>query len=189
MTAFLPRRGIAMKSGLSVAALLLAGGSALQVVNPAMTAAPVSAALENDAHAALFAVAHVGPGEPVRRCIGVTNTGSTPADVGVSLERPPAGTGLANFSTVTIERGRRPAAVRGGSCGAFRPEAREAVFFTGRLDEVPVGLEAPVRDGGGPLAPREERAYRISWSVVDDPRAQGLTVGGVSFVWSPTAAA
>lgn len=106
------------------------------------------------------------PGDRVRACVTVRNTGDAPAAAAL-LARDVEG-GLAPFLALTVTRGRAP----GEGCAGFVPE--EPVF-AGRLSEFPARIEDALVDPAV-LAPGEARGLRFVLELADDPAAAGREV-------------
>jgi hypothetical protein len=169
---------------LSVVALLglLAVGTAQLATTAAASTAGASAVslVDDDGGAALFSSAGLSPGQVQAACVGLTAHGSVDPSTEVSLTADLQPGGLAPYLQVWVEQGTVPP---GGSCGAFAG----AVVWSGTLDRFPATGTAGIPTGWHPaVTPRS--VYRVTVTVLDDPRAQGLrTAAGFRWAFSEAA--
>jgi hypothetical protein len=151
------------------------------------TAASVTITEDVDARTPLFDLADWQPAEDgatVERCIGITNAGSIALPLTMRLDGPPAGD-LAEYVDVTIEHGARPTATDDATCGGFTSAGD---IYRGELADVPATADQRLAAGGTDLAPGEERAFRVTWTIQDTEEAEGKSVSGVDFLWETTSA-
>ena len=183
------RQGIALGGGLLIAsAVVLQSSSAAFTAQTGNAGNSWAAARVAISHAgsgsALFSATGLVPGSTDDKCVVVTYSGDTAADVrlfaAVTSTRP----GLEDFLDVTVERGTGNAA----DCNDFA--ASETPFATGTLATLAdtnssfatgLGSWTPAAAPAAP-APAPTSTYRISWTVQNDDDAQGKTAEA-TFTW------
>jgi hypothetical protein len=185
----LPGRAPGRRVGPALVALVLAAllglvgvGTAQLATTAAASTAGASAVslVDDDGGAALFSSAGLSPGVVQAACVGLTARGSVDPSTEVSLTADVQPGGLSPYLQVWVEQGAVPA---GASCGAFSG----SVVWSGTLDRFPATGTAGIATGWHPaVTPRS--VYRVTVTVLDDPRAQGLRTSA-SFRWAFSEAA
>jgi len=121
---------------------------------------------------------NAGPGSTATSTTILSYEGTLPANV--RLFASTSGTGLARFLSITLTRGT-------GRGPDFVPDptdytgAGPGVVYSGTLARFPSHWASGIVDPGT-WRQGETHAYRFRVTLVDDPRAQGLTAGA-SFHW------
>lgn len=125
--------------------------------------------------AALFTSTGLRPGRVERACVAlsVTGTPQPSSEVGLSAEVPRAE--LAPYLLLAVERG---VLADPASCASFSG----AGVWTGTLAQLPGTVATAVPTGWRP-AQLARTVFRITVTVLDDPRAQGLGAAA-TFVWA-----
>jgi hypothetical protein len=157
-----------------------AGTQRYGVPLPAQTqqfSAPDVSLRDDDAGRALFNADNLAPGSHLQDCVTVTYTGTAPTTV-LALGVTATGTLPAQLAT-TVERG------TGGKfedCSGFMPVQQ---VFSGSLAELAAIVDASNPTGlpVGAVARNEGTTFRISFVVSDSGVAQGATAGA-DFLWS-----
>jgi hypothetical protein len=166
-----------------VALLALAAvGTAQLATTAAASTAGASAVSLVDDHggAALFSSANLRPGSVQAACVGLTAGGSVDPSTEVSLTAAVHAGGLAPYLRVWVEHGAVPP---GGSCA----DLVGSLLWTGTLDRFPATGTAGIATGWRPALTQRD-VYRVTVSVLDDPRAQGLATSA-TFRWAFSEAA
>ena len=126
---------------------------------------------DDDSGSAMFSVSDMSPGSPVVECIDVTYTGSiVPATV--RMYGASGGTGLAGYLDTTIEMGTGGVF---GDCSSFVPSG--PAIYVGTIDGFSTAHSnwATGLATFAPAANPDNRVFRITVDVQNDPLAQGLT--------------
>ncbi|MGY1760488.1 hypothetical protein ACI79G_13075 [Geodermatophilus sp. SYSU D00779] len=167
-------RGAAWLVGAALCAHLTAGWVELPV-EPAAASTSAVSLVDDRGGAALFTSTGLRPGETETACVALAVTGSPRSTTEVTLSAQVAEDALAPYLFLTVER------------GALGDPARCASFtgvpaWSGTLAQLPrtaaSGIPTGWRPGGS-----ASTTYRVSVTVLDDPRAQGLRAAA-SFVWA-----
>lgn len=111
------------------------------------------------------------PGDTTTSITTIRYRGDDPAEIRVYGEVE--GTGLARYLHVTIARG-------SGEGAAWTPETGEPLF-EGTLAELPSAWDGGLT-GAGRWTDGDRGSFRISVTLLDDPRAQGRT-SDATFRW------
>ncbi len=177
------RRRLAPAVAAGLLAALLGGGAALAAagVLPLGTGAqsvPDVRLVDDDGGLPLFRVDGMRPGDAVTRCITIANQGRL--DARIALGGTVAGSGLAPYLGVVVERGPALAGVPLGSCAGFVPSGPPV--FSGPLSALPADPQAGARDPAA-VASNGRAAYRITAMLADDNGAQGK-VASVAFTFA-----
>jgi len=145
----------------------------------------VIALADDDADTAMFdAVADLGPGESVERCIQVDFTGSIDVEpIALYAAGTPSGA-LAPYLDLAVEVG----SATGDSfpsCATFTPSS---TLYTGTLASF-ASTHADYGSGLATWAPTgpSSRAFRVTVTVQDDPLAAGLATSW-AFTWEARSA-
>jgi hypothetical protein len=166
---------------LALAGLLTVGTAQVATTAAASTAGASAVSLVDDhGGTALFSSSALSPGAVQAACVGMTARGSVDPSTEVSLTADVRPGGLSPYLQIWVEQGAVPV---GGSCGAFTG----SVVWSGTLDRFPATGTAGIATGWHPaVTPRS--VYRITVTVLDDPRAQGLRASA-GFRWAFSEAA
>lgn len=143
--------------------------------------------IDDDAASALFTVPAMQPGDVVTRCINVNYTGSLDAATKM-YGAVTAGTGLADYINVEIERG---TGSTDAACTGFSSTASlwttagdgDLGVFTSTTTDYATGIDNWAVTGGGAT---DSASYRIQVELQNDNNAQGLT-STVSLTWEAQA--
>lgn len=138
---------------------------------------------DNDADGAVLSMANIKPADSQAGCIKVTYDGSLPASV--RLYGTTGGTGLDEFLTLKVTRGRFTTTPSFNSCANFEADATDylgqgsGVIYAGTLrgfaDDHASGIRDPHVDAAATWTDGEAHVYRFEVTLQDNDAAQGLT--------------
>ncbi len=173
---------------LAIAALALVPVSSMSANTGNGFAAGTVNLTDNDTGAAGLTLSSALPGTSDTSCIRVTYGGSL--DAGLRMYANVSGS-LAPYLTLKVTRG-TDASPSFDSCGSFTPDATDyrgfgpGVVYSGPLSAYPASYDVGVVDPPtGPVetwSPGENRSYKLTVTLGDDPAAQGLSAGA-TFSW------
>jgi hypothetical protein len=153
-------------------------------VNPNDTWAAGAVSLtDDDSNSAMFSASGLTPASsPLVKCIVVTYGGSVSAPVKL-YGAVPTGTGLGAYLNLTVEIGTVGAFVAG--CGAFSG----ATIFSGTIAAFATHTDwaSGVDSTWTPTAATQNRVFRFTVTVANDPLGNGLTCT-MPFTWEAQAA-
>lgn len=181
---------IRLQIGAGLTALALASTMVLQVSSAAFSdttdnsgnsvAAGTVVLADSDSGSAMYAVTNMKPGDTVERCIRVTYTGTLASSV--KLYGSVAGTGLATYLDMIVQRG----------SGLTSPGAADCTGFTSAAtiynDDITLAGFATAHtnyaNGAGAVAATENDTvdYRFVLTLQDNNSAQGLNASA-TFTW------
>ncbi|HYX96642.1 MAG TPA: hypothetical protein VE823_16380, partial [Geodermatophilus sp.] len=167
-------QGAAWLFGAALVAHLAAGWVELPV-EPAAASTSAVSLVDDRGGAALFTSTGLGPGATQTACVALAVTGAPRSTGEVTLSADVTEAALAPYLYLTVERGALGDPAR---CASFTGVAA----WSGTLAQLPrtaaSGIPTGWRPGGS-----ASTTYRVSVTVLDDPRAQGLRAAA-SFVWA-----
>jgi hypothetical protein len=170
----LSTRGAAWLIGAALLAHLAAGAVELPVEPAAATTSAVSL-VDDRGGTALFTSTDLRPGATETACVALAVTGSARSTGEVTLSAQVTEDALAPHLLVTVERGTLGDPAR---CASFTG----APAWSGTLAQLPRTAAAGIPTGWRP-GDSASATYRISVTVLDDHRAQGLRAAA-TFVWA-----
>lgn len=147
---------------------------------------------DNDGGSALLSMPAAQPGDSVTACEYVTYTGAAAAQM--RLYGSVAGTGLAQYLTLTVTRGTFSSAPAAGSCTGFTADATSwsgsgaGVVYSGPLSSFPASTGSaiidPVSTSAATWTSGEKHGYKLTLTLPSDVAsgAQGLTATA-GFTW------
>ena len=166
--------GAAWLVGAALVAPLTAGWLAVPV-EPAAARTSAVSLVDDRGGAALFTSTGLRPGQTETACVALAVTGSARASSEVTLSAEVTEDALAPYLFLTLERGSLADPTR---CASFSGVS----VWSGTLARLPRTAAAGVPTGWQPGS-STSTTYRVSVTVLDDPRAQGLRAGA-TFVWA-----
>jgi hypothetical protein len=167
-------RGAAWVVGAALLAHLAVGWLPVPVEAAAASTSAVSL-VDDRSGAALFTSTGLRPGHTESACVALTVTGSAQSLSEVTLSAEVAEDDLAPYLFLTVERGVLGDPTR---CASFTG----VPAWSGTLAQLPRAAAAGVPTGWRPGS-AASTTYRVSVTVLDDHRAQGLRAAA-SFVWA-----
>src|SRR5918997_1402764 len=167
-------RGAAWLVGAALLAHLTAGWVELPVEPAAASTSSVSL-VDDRGGAALFTSPGLRPGATETACVALAATGSARSTGEVTLSAEVTEDALAPYLYLTVERGRLGDPAR---CASFTG----VPAWSGTLAQLPRTAAAGIPTGWRP-GDSPSTTYRISVTVLDDHRAQGLRAAA-TFVWA-----
>jgi hypothetical protein len=170
----LSSRGAAWLVGAALLAHLTAGAIGLPAEPAAATTSAVSL-VDDRGGAALFTSTDLRPGATETACVALAVTGSARSTGEVTLSAEVTEDALAPHLLVTVERGTLGDPAR---CASFTG----VPAWSGTLAQLPRAATAGIPTGWRP-GDSPSTTYRISVTVLDDHRAQGLRAAA-TFVWA-----
>jgi hypothetical protein len=172
----LPRssRAAAWLVGAALVAHLTAGWVELPV-EPAAASTSAVSLVDDRGGAALFTSTGLRPGETETACVALAVTGSALSTSEVTLSAEVTEDALAPYLYLTVERGTLGDPAR---CASFTG----VPAWSGTLAQLPRTAASGIPTGWRPGGPAST-TYRVSVTVLDDHRAQGLRAAA-SFVWA-----
>src|SRR3712207_1254603 len=172
----LPRssRGAAWLVGAALFAHLGAGWVP-HPVEPAAASTSAVSLVDDRGGAALFASTGLRPGHTETACVALAMTGSAQSSSEVTLSADVAEDDLAPYLSLAVERGTLGDPSR---CASFSG----VPAWSGTLDQLPRTAAAGIPTGWRPGS-ATSTVYRVTVTVLDDPRAQGLRAAA-TFVWA-----
>ena len=170
----LSSRGAAWLVGAALLAHLTAGAIELPVEPAAATTSAVSL-VDDRGGTALFTSTDLRPGATETACVALAVTGSARSTGEVTLSAEVTEDALAPHLLVTVERGTLGDPAR---CASFTG----VPAWSGTLAQLPRAATAGIPTGWRP-GDSPSTTYRISVTVLDDHRAQGLRAAA-TFVWA-----
>jgi hypothetical protein len=167
-------RGAAWLVGAALLAHVTAGWTGVPV-EPAAASTSAVSLVDDRGGAALFTSTGLRPGATQSACVALSATGTARSTGEVTLSADVTEDALAPHLFLTVER------------GALGDPARCASFtgvpaWSGTLAQLPRTAAAGIPTGWRP-ADSASTTYRVSVTVLDDHRAQGLRAAA-SFVWA-----
>jgi hypothetical protein len=134
----------------------------------------------NSAATPVYALTSRSPGDTGERCVRVSYSGSLPATVRLYRGAFSAGTGLDAYISLTVVRGTGSQT----DCSDF---AAAASVYSGTLTALPSswssGLALTNASGSSGWSQGDAVTYRITATLQNDVRAQGLATGAHAFTW------
>ena len=172
----LPRssRAAAWLVGAALVAHLTAGWVELPV-EPAAASTSAVSLVDDRGGAALFTSTGLRPGGTETACVALAVTGSALSTSEVTLSAEVTEDALAPYLYLTVERGTLGDPAR---CASFTG----VPAWSGTLAQLPRTAASGIPTGWRPGGPAST-TYRVSVTVLDDHRAQGLRAAA-SFVWA-----
>ena len=144
-------------------------------VEPAAASTSAVSLVDDRGGAALFTSAGLRPGSTESACVALSVTGAAQSFGDVTLSAEVTEEDLAPYLFLTIERGTLGDPTR---CASFTG----VPAWSGTLAQLPRTAAAGVPTGWRP-GNQASTTYRVSVTVLDDPRAQGLRAAA-TFVWA-----
>ncbi|SDN32146.1 hypothetical protein SAMN05660642_04572 [Geodermatophilus siccatus] len=167
-------RGAVWLVGAALLAHLTAGWVELPV-EPAAASTSAVSLVDDRGGSALFTSTGLRPGATETACVALAATGSARSTGEVTLSAEVTEDALAPYLYLTVERGRLGDPAR---CASFTG----VPAWGGTLAQLPRTAAAGIPTGWRP-GDSASTTYRVSITVLDDPRAQGLRAAA-SFVWA-----
>ena len=168
------RRGAVWLLGAALLAHLAAGELPLPV-EPAAASTSAVGLVDDRGGAAMFTSTGLRPGHTETACVALAVTGFARSAGEVTLSAQVTEDDLAPYLLLTVERG---ALGDPASCASFTG----VPAWSGTLDRLPRTAAAGIPTGWRPEGPAST-TYRVSVTVLDDHRAQGLRAAA-TFVWA-----
>jgi hypothetical protein len=166
--------GAAWLVGAALLAHLTAGWIELPV-EPAAASTSAVSLVDDRGGTALFTSTGLRPGASETACVSLAVTGSARSTGEVTLSAEVTEEALAPYLHLTVERGTLGNPAR---CASFTG----APAWSGTLAQLPRTAAAGIPTGWRP-GDATTTTYRVSVTVLDDPRAQGLRAAA-RFVWA-----
>jgi hypothetical protein len=167
-------RGAAWLVGAALLAHVTAGWTDVPV-EPAAASTSAVSLVDDRGGAALFTSTGLRPGATQSACVALSVTGTARSTGEVTLSADVTEDALAPYLFLTVERGTLGDPTR---CASFAG----VPAWSGTLAQVPRTAAAGIPTGRRP-ADSASTTYRVSVTVLDDHRAQGLRAAA-SFVWA-----
>jgi hypothetical protein len=167
-------RGAAWLVGAALLAPLTAGWIE-PPVEPAAASTSAVSLVDDRGGTALFTSTGLRPGATETACVALAVTGSTRSTGEVTLSAEVTEDALAPYLFLTVERGTLGDPAR---CASFTGVSA----WSGTLAQLPRTAAAGLPTGWRP-GDSASTTYRVSVTVLDDPRAQGLRAAA-TFVWA-----
>ena len=134
----------------------------------------------NSAATPIYSLTYRAPGDVGERCVRVTYSGSLSSTVRLYRGSFSGGTGLDPYVTFAVSRGTGNQT----DCSDF---SSAASVYSGTLAAFPStyagGLVLQNPSGSGTWSQNDAVTYRITATLQNDTRAQGLATGTHSFTW------